>query len=133
MRKELSRSPLALSAKGAAAPLYGMLLKAIAAQDRPKKDDKCPTDLAATKALSLTTKGCTLEEAERKMYRKYLDACKGVVSCKGTCEEGECTAFVLPDADSGLVCVIAEIRGCPDGVGYICRYQGPLVCGCDCA
>lgn len=84
--------------------------------------------------VTFNGRGCTEEEARRKMYDKMLTFGAQRMPCAGrTCEDDAiCTQFLTFDM-SLIRCLPARVEGCPENVGFVCFYQGSLTSECTCA
>jgi hypothetical protein len=98
----------------------------------------CPQNMfVSEKAVVIIARGCTEDEAKKKVYKELLKRAKKIRQdrnagdCVGTCEEGgECT-LTTPIGAGELTCYPADVPGC-DG-GFVCIYIAKVRAECVCA
>lgn len=79
-------------------------------------------------------RGCTEEEARRKLFNKLLARGAQSLPCAGRQCDGDeiCTQFLTIDMTK-IQCLPARVEGCQDDVGYLCIYVGRMTTECLCA
>ncbi|GAB2176354.1 hypothetical protein [Dongia sp. agr-C8] len=99
----------------------------------------CPQNqIVGTETEVIIARGCTEEEARRKVYRKLLQKARALRKaanspCVGDCGDGGHCTLITPIDPSELTCSPADMPDCPDGVGYVCAFIGLVRAECVCA